>query len=386
MITQTLKISWMNLTNLKSRIGVSSVIIVGIAGVVCVLCAILAMANGFASTLLDTGEPDRVVVLSAGANDEMSSNVTQQQLDVISTMTSVQVAAPELFVVADIAKRETGHPANVVVRGVTDDSFVLRPEVEIIEGRNMRSGFNEVIVGAKANREFEDTCVGDTITLRNGDWQVVGIFAADGAAFESELWAGMRALQSAFQRNSATVVRARLNSAEDIDSFSVKVENDQQLQHRVVLESDFYTAQAQALNTVIEVFGYSVSIIMAIGALFAALNTMYTAVSTRTTEIATLRAIGFGSTPVVISVLIEALVLSLFGGLLGALIAYVGFNGWTVSTMNQASFSQVAFDFQVTQEIVTLGVIWAIVIGYFGGLFPAIQAALLPITAALRKE
>lgn len=386
MINQILKVSLMNLSNIGSRKGVASVIIVGIGGVVTVLCAILAMASGFQGVLLDAGDPDRVVLLRQGSTGEMTSGLDQEDLAIVENMTGIIAVAGELYTVADIPKRETGTPANLIVRGVSEGSFNVRPEVQIVEGRNLRPGLNEVIVGSKAHVEFANTDIGSQIEFRSTSWEVVGIFEADGSAYESEIWADNTVAQSVFRRPGYSTARIRLESENLIPEFKKRIEEDARLELTIIPESEFFSEQASYLNTFLRIFAIVVATIMAIGALFAALNTMYTAVSVRTVEIATLRAMGFSATPVVFSVLLEAIVLALIGGVLGALITYFVFNGMTVSTLNPSAFSQIAFDFRVTSDIVITGLIWAIGIGFLGGVFPAIQAALLPITVALRGE
>lgn len=225
------------------------------------------------------------------------------------------------------------------------------------------------------------------VELRQSEWTVVGLFEAEGSAYESEIWTDMATAQSAFRMLGAvSSMRVKLNDASMIDVLAAEFEENPQLNLSLTSEEEYFRNQSEGLTTVIESFGYAVAVIMAIGAVFAALNTMYAAVSSRTVEIATLRALGFGAAPVVISVMIESIVLAIFGGLLGAAIAYFGFNGYTVSTLNQGSFSQIAFDFAVTPELIRNGILWALVLGFVGGLFPALRAARLPITLALRGE
>ena len=386
MFTQIIKISLMNLRNLPSRLGVSSVVVVGIGGVVGVLVAILAMASGFESALSSGASPDRVILLRDGSTDEMSSSVTQQEIAIIQTLPGVVAGSPELYTVVDVQKMDTGTYANLIARGVGLEAFEVRPEVDIVKGRNFVPGRTEIIAGVKAAKEFRGLEVGSTVSLRDSSWDVVGHFEAAGSAYESEIWLDFPAALNAFRRNSATSMRLRLDSPSSIDALTQAIETDPRLQMKPQPEASFMEGQSTTMRTLIKTFGYVVAVIMAIGALFAALNTMYTAVSTRTIEIATLRAIGFSSVPIVISVMIEALLLAILGGALGALFSYLVFNGFTVATLNPAAFSQVAFDFNVSNEILSLGMIWAVVIGFFGGLLPALSAAYIPITSALRGE
>ena len=387
MFRQLLEITAMNLKNLPSRLGSSAVIVVGIAGVVGVMIAILAMAAGFRATLDRGGEADRAIVLRGGSDSELSSAISLAEMNVIASMEGVLDASGELYTVADVPKRSTGLDANLIVRGVTPKAFEVHQAVRIVEGRNFQTGKAELIAGRGAHSEFAGIDVGDTLEVRGSQWQVVGIFAADGSAFESELWLDLAIAQSAFRRgDSISSMRLRADSPARVAELAERVENDPRLDLKLVGEVEFFASQAGGVAEQIEAFGIAVAAIMAIGALFAALNTMYSAVATRTVEIATLRALGFGNVPVVVSVMIEAMALALLGGLLGALVSYLAFDGYTASTLSNVSFSQIAFDFAVTPELVQTGLAWALSLGALGGLFPAVRAAWLPITAALRGE
>ena len=387
MLGQVLEITLMNLKNLPSRLGSSAVIVVGIAGVVGVMVAILAMAAGFRATLDRGGEPDRAIVLRGGSDSELSSAVSIAEMNVVSSMEGVELASGELYTVADVPKRSTGLDANLIVRGVTPAAFDLHQAVQVVEGRNFATGKSELIAGRGAHLEFAGIDIGNTLDVRGGEWTVVGIFEAGGSAFESELWMDLAVAQSAFRRGeSVSSMRVRVDSPARIPELAERVENEPRLDLKLVGEEEYFAAQAGSLATQIEGFGIAIAIIMAIGALFAALNTMYSAVATRTVEIATLRALGFGNAPVVISVMIEAVALAILGGALGASISYLAFNGYTASTLNNASFSQIAFAFAVTPEIIATGLVWALGLGTIGGLFPALRAAWMPITAALRGE
>ena len=387
MLGQVLEITLMNLKNLPSRLGSSAVIVVGIAGVVGVMVAILAMAAGFRATLDRGGEPDRAIVLRGGSDSELSSAISIAEMNVVSSMEGVELASGELYTVADVPKRSTGLDANLIVRGVTPAAFELHQAVQVVEGRNFATGKSELIAGRGAHLEFAGIDIGSTLDVRGGEWTVVGIFEADGSAFESELWMDLAVAQSAFRRGeSVSSMRVRVDSPVRIPELAEQVENEPRLDLKLVGEEEYFAAQAGSLATQIEGFGVAIAIIMAIGALFAALNTMYSAVATRTVEIATLRALGFGNAPVVISVMIEAVALAILGGALGASISYLAFNGYTASTLNNASFSQIAFAFAVTPEIIATGLVWALGLGTIGGLFPALRAAWMPITAALRGE
>ncbi len=387
MFGQIVEITLMNLRNLPSRLGSSAVIVVGIAGVVGVMVAILAMAAGFRATLDRGGEPDRAIVLRGGSDSELSSTILVPEMNVVTSMEGVTFASGELYTVADVPKRSTGLDANLIVRGVTEAAFDIRRGIEVVEGRAFSTGRDEVIAGRGAHVEFAGIDVGNSITVRQAEFTVVGIFEAGGSALESELWMDLPVAQSAFRRgDSVTSLRVQVDSPARIPELAQRIEDDPRLDLKLVGEEEYLAAQSGGLAGQIEGFGFAIAVIMAIGALFAALNTMYSAVATRTVEIATLRALGFGNVPVVVSVMVEAMALALLGGLLGAAISYSIFNGYTASTLNNVSFSQIAFDFAVTPELLYTGLIWALALGAVGGLFPAVRAAWMPITAALRGE
>ena len=387
MLRQIVEITALNLMNLPSRLGSSSVIVVGIAGVVGVLVALLAMAGGFEAALERGGAADRAIALRSGSDGEMMSNLNQDAVGILSSMEEVARSSAELYIVVDVPKRAGGHEANLVVRGVQPSAFDIRPEVRMSAGRRFGPGTREMIAGRGASAEFQGIDLGATVDLRDGQWTITGIFEANGSAYESELWADLPVAQSAFRRGGTTQsVRIQVRSPDDIPALAERVREDPRLDVEVIGEDRYFQGQSDAMSDLISGFGYTVAVIMAVGAVFAALNAMYTAVSVRTVEIATLRALGFGSGPVVVSVLVEALGLGVLGGLLGGAVAYLGFNGFTVSTLNQASFSQVAFDFAVTPELLLSGLTWAIALGLVGGLFPAVRAARLPISSALRGD
>ena len=388
MWAQIIQITLMNLRNLPARLGSSLVVVVGIGGVVAVLVAILAMAAGFSATLDRAGSPDRAIVLrGASSSAELSSMIDLPRSQYVSTLDGVRLSSGELYTVADIPKRATLLPSNVVIRGVEQAAFEIRPELQIVAGRNFAPGRNELIAGRAASAQFLGIDLGATVELRQSEWTVVGIFEADGSAWESELWTDLAIAQSAFRRFSLiSSMRVLLERPDAIASVRGEFEINPTVDLTITSEQEFFRGQSELLTTLITGFGYGVALIMAVGAMFAALNTMYAAVSTRAVEIATLLALGFGATPVVISVLAEAVALALLGGLLGAAVAWFGFNGYTVSTLNQGSFSQVAFDFAVSADLLITGILWALSLGLAGGLFPALQAARLPITRALRGD
>jgi putative ABC transport system permease protein len=385
----------MNVRTIPQRLGISLVIVAGIAGVVGVLIAMLAMADGFAATLASTGRFDRVIILRVGSVDELSSTMGVETVRLVADVEGIRrgpdgapVAVAEVYQLTNISKKgdPTRAPTNVVVRGTSPGVMAVRPEVKIVAGRMFEPGKREVVVGRAANAEYADLDIGQSVEVRDGAWTIVGIFESGGDVHESELLVDAVALQEAMRGQFYSTVTAQLEDdrPETFQTFKDRITQDPRLRVAPQREPDYYASRSEALGTFIKVIGYTVAAIMAIGAVFGALNTMYAAVATRSVEIATLRAIGFGGFPVVCSIMIEALLLSLAGAVIGAAIAYVVFNGFQVSGLNFQTFSQVAFQFAVTPELIGRGIKWALVIGFFGGLFPAVRAARMPVVDALR--
>ncbi len=391
-IRQIIAVTGMNLRNIPSRPGSSIVAMLGIAGVVAVLVAILSIGAGFEKTLAGTGSPDTAVVIRAGSSSELSSGIGSDDARIVSQAPGIAtgetgvLASAELYVVVDVPKRSSGTDANVPLRGVQDTAFEVRRNLRIVEGRRFESGLREIIVGRGAAREFAGLDLGAEITWGSNQWTIVGIFEDNGSLAESEIWTDAPVLQDAYNRGSSfQTVRVRLESADAFSTFKDALTADSRLDVSVERENDFYAAQSGVLTNIVNVLGGSITFLMGLGAIFAAILTMYAAVSARTREIATLRALGFGGSPIVISVLIEALVLGILGGLAGGLVAYFGFNGFQTSTLNWASFSQVSFAFAVTLPLLVTGLVYAVLMGLFGGLLPSWKAARLPITTALRE-
>jgi putative ABC transport system permease protein len=391
-IAQILVVTVMNLRNLPQRLGTSAVAVFGVACVVGVFIGVLSMAAGFQRTMVSAGAADTLIIMRAGANSEMSSGMGLAQTQLVANLPGiakrdgVAIASPELFVVIDVPKRATNSPANVPLRGVESMAIAVRDKFEIIAGRNFEPGKNELIVGRGAHNQFANLDVGSVIKSGQVEWKVVGIFAAGGGLAESELWCDAKILQSAYRRgNSYQIMRVKLSDKNTLDEFKAAMAADPQLNLEAQRETDYLAAQSEPLSQFIKMVGYPLAMLMALGAIFGAVNTMYTSVSNRTREIATLRALGFGAWPVAISTLVESLLLAFIGGLIGSLVVYLVFNGYTVSTLNFTSFSQVVFDFAVTPELLIQGLIFAVVIGVIGGLFPALRAARLPIATALRE-
>ena len=391
-ILQVASVTRFGLLSIPQRRGPALASIIGIAGVVAVLVSVLSMATGFRKTMTGSIPPDAVIVLRSGAESEMVSGLTRPDTRLISDAPGLArgadgpLASAELFVIIDLPKRSTGTDVNVPMRGVERAAFQVRDKVKIEEGRTFAWGRNEVIVGAAAASQFAGMKVGNTIKVGREQWPIVGIFSANGAAAESEVWTDATMLQGAFNRgDSFQAVYGKVDSPEAYTRFKDALTTNPQLDVKVEKQAEFNSAQSTVMTTLINTLGVLIAGLMAVGATFGALNTMYSAVSARTREIATLRALGFGSGPVVISVMLESVVLALMGGLIGGGLAYLFFNGYRTSTMNFQSFSQVAFAFDVTPALLTKGIAWAVAIGVVGGFFPAVRAARLPIASALRE-
>ncbi|MGO9512364.1 MAG: ABC transporter permease [Steroidobacteraceae bacterium] len=390
MLKQVIALSLMSLQTLPQRVGTSSVIVIGIAGVVAVLVSVLAMGVGLRHTLADSGRADRVIVLRGGSDAELNSNVTREDVVVISNAPGLAkdpagkaLLSSELVTVVNVPKIDTGTDANVTLRGVGAKLLEVRPELTIVSGRLFRPAVRELIAGAGAVKQFRGLAPGNVLHLRNAEWIVTGVFTSRGDVHESELLADADTVGSAVERTGYSSAVGLLTSAADFSRFKDALTTDPRLKVDVQREPDYYAAQSKDLTKMINIVGNMVAVIMAIGAMFGALNSMYSAVSARALEIATLRAIGFGAAPVLLSVVIEALALSLLGGIIGASLAWVFFNGHTVSTLGGA-FAQVVFQLTVTRTLIVTGIIWASLIGLLGGFFPALRAARLPVAEGLR--
>jgi len=391
-ISQTLAVTALNLRTLPQRLGSSAVAVVGIAGVVVVFVSVLSIAAGFTAAMRDSGSPVRALVMRSGADSEMTSGLAGPEVDIIKQAPGLaldgrsSLASGELYVIIDLPKKTSSTPANVPMRGIDPLTPKVRSEAAIIEGRMLQFGTNEVVVGRGARGQFAGLDVGSTIRSGQNAWQVVGVFEAGGGVSETEIWCDAHALQGAYRRgNSYQIVLARLDSAGSFDTFRDWLTSNPQLNVQVRREAEYYAQQSRALSGLIQGVGFGIAALMGIGAVFGAILTMYTAVSTRSREIATLRALGFNATSVVVSVLAESLALGAIGGAIGGAGAYLAFNGYQTSTMNFSTFSQVAFAFSVTPRLLVTGLVYALVMGLVGGLLPAIRAARLPIPSALRE-
>ncbi|HUP64715.1 MAG TPA: ABC transporter permease [Thermoanaerobaculia bacterium] len=381
-----------NLRTLPQRKGSAAAAAAGIAGVVAVLVGVLSIGQGFREAMTVNGSEDTAIVLRTGADTEMTSILMRDSIDIIEDAPGTirnegkALVSPELFVIINLPKKTTGTDANIAMRGVEAAAFGVRPEVKIVEGRMFGWGRNEVIVGRGAQLEFRGLDSGSVLELGQSGWTVVGIFEAGGGLVESEIWADATVLAPAYRRGSSyQVAIARLASAGSFQTFKDALTADPRLNVKVVRESEFYAEQSQLIYLLITGLGTLIATLMALGAVFGALNTMYTAVASRAKEIATLKALGFGASPVVVSILIESLFLAAVGGAIGAGLAWLAFDGYRAATMNWQSFSQIAFAFQVDGRLLLNGILYAMLIGFFGGLFPAIRAARMPVAAALRE-
>ena len=391
-LSQIASVTLFGLRTIPERKGSAFTAAVGIAGVVAVLVGVLSIAEGFRAAMTIKGADDVVIVLRSSADNEMTSGISRDETRLISDAPGVArtadgpMASAELFVMINLPKRSTGTDANVPFRGVEKAAMAVRGNVKMVAGRKFESGRNEVIAGVGAARAFAGLDVNETIRVGQNDWRVVGIFAGGGGSAESEIWTDAAVLQPAYHRgDSFQSVYVKLTSPDAFQSFKQSVMTNPQLKVKALPEAVFLADQSTMLTNFIRTIGVIIAALMALGALFGALNTMYSAVAARTREIATLRALGFGSSPVIVSVMLESLVLALIGGITGAAFAYFAFDGYKASTINWQTFSQIAFAFAVTPALLISAIIWAAAIGLIGGLFPAIRAARLPIAAALRE-
>lgn len=380
-----------NLESVRARWRTTIVAILGIAGTVGVFVAMLALAKGFQAALITSGDPDNAFVRRAGATSELDSAITLDQLRPLEDAAEVQraadgaMASPEVVVVAALPLKKTGTDANVQVRGVTPRALEVHKAVKVTEGRFFQKGLLEMVVGRNALRSYVGVAPGDTLRLGGSSWKVVGVMDSNGSAFDSEIWCDADLLNSTFQRPAGVYqsVTLRLTSRDALAPLAARVAADPRLKVGVERETDYYAKASRMMTTMILGLGSLVALVMGVGAVFAALNTMYSAVAERTREVATIRALGFGGGAVVLSFVLEALFVSLAGGLLGCLVV-IPLNGFTTSTMNFQTFSHLAFAFRVTPVLLGLGLLFALLMGVAGGVPPAVRAARLPVTAALR--
>ena len=391
-LSQVGAVTKFGLLSIPQRGGSVGAAVFGIAGVVAVLVGVLSIGVGFRKTLDASGSPDAAIVLRGGADSEMFSGLTQENTRIIADAPGIAradhgvCASPELYVIIGLPKRATGTEANVPMRGVMQEALKVRDKLKLLQGRMFEWGKNEVIVGSGAVSQFAGLEVGGRLRVGRSLWPIVGVFSSGGGTADSEIWTDASVLQAAYHRGTTyQSVIVKLLSPGSFRDFKAWLSADPRLNIKALRQDDYYAQQSKAVNKVINTLGYLVASLMAVGAVFGALNTMYSSVSARTREIATLRALGFGGGAVVVSVMIEAMAVAIVGGALGAIVAYFVFNGLETSTMSWPSFNMVTFAYAVTPDLLVQGIVWAVLIGLIGGLFPAIRAARLPIAAALRE-
>ena len=389
-IYQLYTVCLLNLGNLKARIDSSLVAVIGFTGVIMVFVAVFAIRDGFNATLRESGSADVAVVLRGGAGAEVNSVLSVNDAKQIASAPGIKagingpLTSDELLVQLSMPKLDSGTDANVPFRGVDAEAFLVHDRVRVVEGRNFQPGLNEVIVGVRASHEYKGLRLGDVIHSGPYQWKVVGLFD-DGGVYASEVWGDITVMQSAYKRGSSLEsVYAMLASPSDFQQFKDFVTSDPQITVSVDRETDFYAEQSKAMNAFITFAGTAIAILMGIGAIFGAVNTMYNSVSSRAAEIATLRALGFGRSPVLLSVLVEGMLLGLVGGIIGGVLAYLLFNGIETSTMG-SNFAQIAFSFRVTPGLLVEGAIFALLMGLLGGLLPALRAVRMPIATSLRQ-
>lgn len=378
--------------SVRARWTSTIVAILGIAGTVGVFVAMLSMARGFKATLVASGSPGNALVLRAGSPSEMMGGVTLDTVRIVQDAPGVArnasgpLVTQEVVGVVPFPLISTGTDANVQVRGVSANVLQIRTFVKIVQGRTFQPGLSELIVGSNASKTYAGLTLGNTVNFGGGRWQVVGIFDAGGSAFDSEVWCDAKILNEVLKRppNVFQSITVHLTSPESFQQFKDAVTTDPRLNVDVMREIDYYAKQSTTMTTLITVLGGFVAAIMAIGAIFGALNTMYSAVAERGREIATMRALGFGAGSVILSFLFEALLISFVGGIIGCL-AVLRVNGKSANTMNFQTFSNLAFAFKITPELLAKGLLFALVMGVLGGMLPAIRAALRPVAPALRE-
>jgi putative ABC transport system permease protein len=392
-LAQTLAVTAMNLRALRQRVPSSLVSIIGIAGVVMIFVGVLSISEGFRRTLELAGSDRVAVILRGGATAEMASSFSPDQVQIIKQAPGIArdengpIASAEIFTAVDQIKRSTNTGANAPLRGIEPAGVHTREHFKLIAGRMFQTGRNEVIVGRAAAQTLVGLDVGSSVKWGNNTWQVVGMFSDEGSVAESEIWTDLRTLQSAYSLGGTVqIVRVKLDSPAAFTEFKNHLTADPRLNVTVMTEHQFYADQSSTLTTIVRSAGTVLALLMGIGAVFGALNTMYSEVATRAPEIATLRALGFGGVPVIVSVMVESLLLGLIGGTLGALIAWLGFDGLQTSTLNFSSFSQVSFAFSVTPALMITAIVYALLLGLAGGLFPAIHAVRQPIMDGLRRS
>src|SRR5271170_7823057 len=371
-----------NLRSMRARWLSAIVAVVGIAGTVGVFCAMLALARGFHATLVTSGSPQNALIRRAGSSAELDGSVSLDQVKVIEDAPGIMrengqpLVSPEAVVIAGFNLRTTHTNANVQVRGVSEETLKVRPQIKIVEGHFFQPGLAELVIGKNVESTYEGLEFGKPINFGGQTWNVVGVFDAGGSAFDSEVWADSRVLNQVYKRpeNLYQSVTVRLTSAGAFNQFKDAVTADPKLTVQVDHEIEYYARQSQVLTTLITILGGVVVLIMGVGAVIGALNTMYAMVSERSREIATMRAIGFTRLSIVLSFVFEALLIAFVGGVIGC-VSVLKLNGYTTGTMNMQTFSHVAFAFQITPLLLAVGILFALLMGIVGGIPPAVRAA-----------
>ncbi len=394
---QSAQVTGIGVGTIGQRLGSSAVIVIGIAGVVGVLVAMLAMANGYSETLRRSGSDDTAIVMRGASASEVSSVLGHDATVVIEQAPGIAkddagkpLASPELVVAANLPMKggdSENDVGSVTLRGIGDMAWKVHSNAKILAGRTFTPGLRELVVGKGAQRQYAGLDVDREVKLGNQTWKVVGVFAS-GDAMESELWGDADVVMSAYRPggSSRSSVFVRLTGVDAFDAFKAALTSDPRLQVDVDTTANYFGKQGEGTSKMIRAIGFVVGAIMAIGAIFGALNTMFAAVAVRAREIATLRAIGFRGVPVVVAIMLETMLLALIGGALGGLIAWLVFNGYTASTMTAGTTGQLMFEFKVAPAVLWTGIKWALAIGFIGGLYPALRAARLPVTTALRES
>jgi putative ABC transport system permease protein len=391
---QAASVTTVGLSTLKQRLGMSSVIVVGIAGVVAVLVALLAMSDGYSETLRKTGSADTAIVMRGASASEVMSVLDHESVTLIPQAPGIAkdtsgkpIASPELVVAANLPMKggNADDEGSVQLRGVGDEAWTVRPNLKIIEGRKFTPGMRELVAGKGAVGQFDGLVPGHQVRLGNQLWTVVGIFVS-GDAMDSEIWGDAPVVADTYRRGSSRgSVTVRLENPQAYDALKAALDANPQLKVDVDTTYDYFSKQSEGVSKFLTDIGIVVGSIMAIGAIFGALNTMFAAVAARAREIATLRAIGFRGLPVVVAVMLETMLLALLGGIIGGLLAWLVFNGYSASTLAAGTVGKLSFELKVSAELLWVGLLWALTIGFIGGLFPALRAARLPVTTALRE-
>jgi putative ABC transport system permease protein len=391
---QAVSVTAVGISTLRQRLGMSSVIVIGIAGVVAVLVALLAMGDGYRETLSKTGSADTAIVMRGASASEVMSVLDHDSVTLIPQTAGIAkdakgqpIASPELVVAANLPIKggQADDEGSVQLRGVSDQAWAVRPNLKMVEGRKFTPGMRELVVGKGAARQFAGLEPGHEIRLGSQLWTVVGVFAS-GDSMDSEVWGDAGVVADTYRRGSSRAsVTVKLADPAAFDAFKATLEANPQLKVDVSTTLDYFSKQSEGMSTFLTIIGIVVGSIMAIGAIFGALNCMFAAVAARAREIATLRAIGFRGLPVVVAVMLETMLLALLGGVIGGLLAWLVFNGYSASTLAAGSVGKLSFELRVSAELLWVGLLWALTIGFIGGLFPAVRAARLPVTTALRE-